>query len=256
MSIHTQPWRQLVAAAVLVVGATACGSDGDRTVTPTAPQAPSPPAPPPAPPSEGRLVTGTVIEFTSAGERRSVPNLRLRVRDGGTRSGAVGGVELADVVTDKDGRYEIPNVTAFVLFFSIAPGSSHRFLCDQYPLFMLREPTSPGFPNLSDLLVVSASWSGDRLPPGMWSIGTSVYGTVSERIDGTMRPVAGATVTLDSGNQDPPATTSATGFYMVCSVVGTDQLRTITARKAGYTDTVRQIFGGWDFDVHLELARR
>ena len=65
----------------------------------------------------------------------------------------------------------------------------------------------------------------------------------------------GATVTLDSGTQDSPATTSPTGFYMVCSVVGTDQYRTITARKDGYSLAGRQIFGGWDFRVDLELAR-
>jgi hypothetical protein len=49
--------------------------------------------------------------------------------------------------------------------------------------------------------------------------------------------------------------TSATGFYMVCSVVGTDQTRMITARKDGYRTAARQIFGGSDFRVDLELAR-
>jgi hypothetical protein len=42
---------------------------------------------------------------------------------------------------------------------------------------------------------------------------------------------------------------------MVCSVVGTDQYRTITVSKAGYSPASRQIFGGWDFRVDLELAR-
>jgi len=85
-----------------------------------------------------------------------------------------------------------------------------------------------------DLPLVSASWSGDRLPPRMSWPGTSVHGTVSERVDGALRPVAGATVTLDSGIPDPPATTTASGFYMICSEVGTDKYRTITALKAGY----------------------
>ena len=82
--------------------------------------------------------------------------------------------------------------------------------------------------------------------------GTSVHGTVSERVDGALRPVAGATVTLDSGIPDPPATTTASGFYMICSEVGTDQYRTITALKAGYRNTVRQIFGGWDSRIDLD----
>jgi hypothetical protein len=117
-----------------------------------------------------------------------------------------------------------------------------------------RLPAVPGFP-VGDLPVVHVSWSGDRLPPGMWSLGTSVDGTVSERVNETLRPVAGATVTLDGGTQDPPAVTSAAGFYMVCSVVGTDTTRTITARKDGYRTGVRQILGGRDSRVDLELAR-
>ena len=72
-------------------------------------------------------------------------------------------------------------------------------------------------------------------------------------------PVSGATVTLDSGDQDPPATTSAAAFYMVCSVVGTDQTRTITARKDGYRMAAREIFGGWTSgrsrtDARLKIA--
>jgi hypothetical protein len=89
----------------------------------------------------------------------------------------------------------------------------------------------------------------------MWISGTSVSGKVSERQGETLQPVAGATVTLDEGGQDPAATTNAAGFYMVCSLVGTDQYRTISARKAGYRTVTRQIFGGWDFVVDLEIAR-
>jgi hypothetical protein len=249
MSRYTKA-RRLVAVAALLVTIAACDSGVDRTVTaPTAPPTPSPPTPP----QEG-VIAGTALEFTTTGERRPVPNLRLRVRAGSSADGAVGGAELPDVVTDTNGRYEIAGVTSGLLFLSTAPGSSHRFLCDFYPL-ITRLP--PGLPTslMRDLPVVSVSWSGDRLPPGMWSPGTSVHGTVSERVDGTVRPVAGAAVTLDSGNQDPPATTTASGFYMICSEVGTDQYRTITARKEGYRNTTRQIFGGWDFRIDLELAR-
>ena len=85
--------------------------------------------------------------------------------------------------------------------------------------------------------------------------GTSVYGVVSERVGGMPQPIAGATVTLDSGTQDPPATTNAAGFYMICSVVGTDQERTVTARRNGYRQTSRTILGGWEPLVNLELAR-
>ena len=213
--VETRPGGgPLGAAAALIVSIAACDGGTDRTViAPTAPPTSSPPAPPPA-----GTVTGMVLEFTTTGERRPVPNLRLQVRTGGPADGAVGGVELPDVVTDRNGRYEIAGVTSPLLFFTTAPGSDYRFLCDFYPL-VTRLPAVPRF---HDLPVVHVSWSGDRLPAGMWSLGTSVDGTVSERVNETLRPVAGATVTLDGGTQDPPAVTSATGFYMVCSVVGTD----------------------------------
>lgn len=250
MSRHIQVGR-LVVVATLLVAVAAC--DRDRTViAPTASPTPSPPTPSPIP-IQG-VIAGTVVEFTATGDHRPVPNLRLRVRAGSSADGAVGGAELPDVVTDTNGRYEISNVTSGLLFLSTPPGSSHQFLCDFYPLITR---LSPGLPiSLArDLPVVSASWSGDRLPPGMWSPGTSVHGTVTERVDGVLRPAAGATVTLDTGNQDPPATTRANGFYMICSEVGTDQYRTITALKNGYRNTVRQIFGGWDFRIDLELER-
>ncbi len=72
----------------------------------------------------------------------------------------MGGVELPEVVTDKNGRYEIPGVTGTLLFFTTAPGSDHRFLCDYYPLGV----TQPGRPEyFSDLLVFRGdSWSADR----------------------------------------------------------------------------------------------
>jgi hypothetical protein len=46
---------------------------------------------------------------------------------------------------------------------------------------------------------VHTAWSGIQLPPGMWIVGTSVFGTVSERVNGSLQPVGGATVSLDGG---------------------------------------------------------
>jgi hypothetical protein len=82
-----------------------------------------------------------------------------------------------------------------------------------------------------------------------------VSGVVSERVNGQVMPVSDATVMLDSGLQDPPSTTNSAGFYMVCSIVGSDQTRTITVRKTGYRALTREIFGGWDSRVDLELTR-
>ena len=197
-------------------------------------------------------MSGTALEFTADGAQRPVPNLRLKVRSASQFDGAVGGVDLADIVTDANGRYEIAT-TSLILFVSTAPGSEYRFLCDFYPL---EPPLAARLPqsSLHDLPLVHASWAGNALPPGMWSAGTSVHGTVSARINGKLKPVAGATVMLDNGIQDPPATTTAAGFFQICSEVGTDQSRTITARKNGYSPATRQILGGWDYRVDLELA--
>ena len=240
MSMHTRATRRLGAAA-LVISLAACGQDATS---------PSPPSLPPPPPTAGITVSGTVLEFTASGEHRPVANLRLKVRAEGPRSDAVGGVDLADTVTDADGRYSITNVSARSLWFQTAPGSEYRFLCDFYPAFL--QTSNP----VTDLPVVRADWSGNQLPRGMWIVGTSTYGTVSERIDGNLQPVAGATVSLDGGLQDPPATTRATGFYMICSTVGTDQFRDIAAQRTGYIPITRRILGGWDYEVNLELARR
>ena len=63
-------------------------------------------------------------------------------------------------------------------------------------------------------------------------------------------------MTLDGGRTDPPATTNAAGFYMVCSEVGSDAYRDLVAHSSGFIPVTRQVFGGWDYVVHLEMTRR
>lgn len=192
-------------------------------------------------------MSGTVLEFTATGDVRPVPNLRLKVLAGSRVDGAVGGVALADTVTDANGRYTITDVSASLLFFQTAPGSEYRFLCDAHPV-LLRFP-------FTDLPVVHTSWSGNQPPRNMWIIGTSVWGTVSEQVNGSLQAVADATVRF-ADPTDPPATTSATGFYMICSLVGTDQTRTISVSKTGYNLATREIVGGYDREFNFELTRR
>ena len=45
------------------------------------------------------------------------------------------------------------------------------------------------------------------------------------------------------------------GFYIACSVVGTDQIRTISAQKAGYRTATRELLGGVETEVNLEMVR-
>ncbi len=230
----------LVGVCLATLASTACDQTGPSAIVPT--EVPTPPGP--------DDLTGRVVEFGMFGERWPVPNLRLKVRTAGPAASFAGGADLPDVVTDQAGRYVIPNVagTFPILFVETAPGSQHHFLCSPHQIFVRRFFT--------ELPVVPVTWSGESVPPGMWISGTSVYGKVSERLGETSLPVAGATVTLDGGVPDPPATTNAVGFYIVCSVVGTDQYRTIAAEKVGYGTVARQILGGWEFNINLELNRQ
>src|SRR5262245_29160327 len=213
---------QLCAAAAFVVSVAACGTDG--------------PAPTPIQNDEQRRgVRGTVMDWTVPGAPRPVPHLRLQVRAKGPTDGAVGGEDLPDVVTDENGRYEITEATQHWLFFRTAPGADYKFLCPFYPAsgrpFDRRPQVLP---------VVHASWSGDALPAMFLFI--QAFGVVSERADEQLRPVAGATVMFENGLQDPPSTTSDSGFYGLCSIVGADQTRTVTARKDGYRTVSRDFF--------------
>jgi hypothetical protein len=246
MSRHSRTIR-LLGAVALASSLAAC----EGATTPTQPRATPPPPPPP--PSAGLTVSGRVLEFMASGANRPVPNLRLKVRMGTPGGGdVVGGVDLADIVTDADGRYTISDVSALVLYFQAAPGSDYRFLCEFHPIF--RYPHQRQFQH-TDLPVVHVAWSGNQPIPGMRVESTSVYGTVSERVGGSLQPVAGASVSLDGGVAEPPATTSATGFYMICSINGSEQFRNITAQKSGYMTATRQIFVLYDMKVDLELGR-
>src|SRR5262245_13836801 len=174
----------LVAAAISL-GMLACGGSPTEPSTPT----PTPTVTPTPTSGTLRTVTGTVLEFGDDGGSRPVPNLRLKVRASGPYDGAIGSAELPDVVTDTNGRYTVSGGGASLVFFSAAPGSGHKFLCDAYPVNM-RMP-------LGGLPVVASTWSGNRPPPAMGIIGTSIYGTVTENINGVAQPVPDATVILD-----------------------------------------------------------
>ena len=96
---------------------------------------------------------------------------------------------------------------------------------------------------------------GDRMPAGHEGHETSSDGRVFERRNGHVQPIAGAVVTIGAGDHDPPATTSDTGFYMICSVVGSEQYREVSARRNGYEPASQRFFAGWEFTVDFELFR-
>jgi hypothetical protein len=84
----------------------------------------------------------------------------------------------------------------------------------------------------------------------------SSWGLVSGRDEnGLLQPIEGATVMHGSGLGDPPATTSETGFYAICSVVGTGQTRSVTAQKLGYEPVTHWISGELGEVVDFELTR-
>ena len=245
-AVLAQGSTRLPGLLVLALLAAACAEGVGPTPIPE-------PGPTPAPETSAAqsvTVAGRVMDWTMPTAPQPVPNLRLHVRAMHPTGGAVNGTPLPDVVTDASGRFEVVDAprnflnSSSLLFVQTAPEAEYKFLCPFYPV---------GGPYPSDLPVVHVSWAGNTLPA--FNVGTSVSGVVAERVNGQVLPVVGATVTLDAGLQDPPSTTSETGFYMACSIVGGDQVRTITARKAGYRMVTREIFGGWDFRVDLELAR-
>ena len=237
MSIHTNATRLISAAALVILLAAGCDS--------ATPLPPSPPPPPPPPPT-GVTVSGVVLDYTDTGNPRPVPNLRLQVRVSGPLSGAVGSTPLPATVTDANGRYTITDVTGFFVFFQTAPESAYRFLCDWYPV-ELRSPAT-------ELPVVHTLWSVNRPSPDLARVSSFVWGTVSERVDGSLQPVRGATVLLDDGVPDGPTTTNANGFYMICSMVGADQFRTVAVFKPGYNPAARDIREGGE--AHFELTHR
>lgn len=248
MAGHCGLARRLFVAAAFVV-TFGCGEQGPSSPSTVRFPPTSSSSPAPASPFAPRDVAGTAFEYTESGDRRPIANLRLKVRAPGPTGGPIGGLELPDVITDEHGRYMIPEVSALFLYIETAPESQYSFLCDSYPLLGLGDS---GFD--TDLPLVHITWSGDS-PPWNWISGTSVWGRVSERDNGILRPVAGVTVTIDEGNPDGPAITTASGFYMICSATGTDQVRTITARKDGYRTATRESLGGWESSVHFELDR-
>jgi hypothetical protein len=187
-------------------------------------------------------MSGTVREFRGSGGWTPVANLRLRVRALSATDGAVGGQDLPDVVTDAEGRYSVPNVTAYAIFFQTTPDADQRFLCDWFPAF----PS-----HAMELQVVPRAWSGPP-PPGMWSVGGPVQGHVTEQAAGGVTlPVPNAIVTVENGNQDPPATTDARGFYMICSIAGADQWRRVTASKPGFDTLMQEILSSGVLDFTL-----
>jgi hypothetical protein len=203
------------------------------------------PIPTPTPPL---TVSGTVLGFRETGRWVPVPNLRLKVRADGPSFRIIDRTPLADTVTDADGRYTINDNSAFVLYFQTDPESEYRFLCDWSPLVTI-EP-------LRELPVVHRTWSGNRPPPGFFGLESGAWGTVSELIDGSLQPVADATVILDAGIFEPPATTSPNGFYKICSTAGPDaQPRTVAAFKTGYNGDARD-FQDYGDGIHLQLTRK
>ena len=192
-------------------------------------------------------VSGTVVEFRATGEQVPVANLRLKVRARGLSGGALLATPLPDIVTDAQGRYTVNDTSEFVFFFQPDPESEYRFLCDWWPIVR-------SFP-LRDLPVFHKTWSGNRPPSQMSLIEAGAWGTVSEQVDGSLQPVADATVLLDSGMFDPPATTRQNGFYMICQTTDPDPgPRTVTAFKTGYNMVTRdaRTFG----DVNIQLTRK
>ena len=256
--------------ATLALALSACGGEtpvqptpaplqsaGPPVVTTTAPVTPSVVTPPVAAPTEPGTVEGRAFAFTSAAAAPTpIPNLRLRVRTGAYYYEDVGGTPVADIVTDASGRYRLTGLPVNeVLVIEPAPGSEYEFICPSYPLF-----TDASWREFATLPLIHATTQLDRLPaPGLldearfWVPGNAIVGTVTERQNGQLVPISGATVTLDGRS---PVTANVHGFFVICSV---DRFaRGISASKTGYQSVTRVIdlFDSLDFNINFELPRQ
>ena len=189
-------------------------------------------------------VSGSVLEFTTEGLRGPVPGVRLRVRWGNS-DGPKG--DLPDAITDASGNYSIPDVsTDVMLFLATAPGSEYRSLCTAWPVQVQGPP-----PPITALPVVHNSWSGSQPPRDTWAMYGTTYGVVSERVDGRLQPLGGATV---GGPGMSVETTNAAGFYVSCTAWGWGDT-TLTVQKPGYSQASRVISLGFGSSVDFELTR-
>jgi len=231
--------RNTIAVLALMLGSSGCGE-----APPTAPLAATPPLDVPAPTVPRNIVhEGVIRKIQATGDPQPVPHLRLLPWDP-IQIGQVGARRLPDTTTDQSGRFRIVSADN-ILWLEMAPGSPVKFTCPFFPHHYQ--------PRATDVYVVDASWAGEPFWPGLWLLG--IRGVVTERVGEAVRPVAGAIVTLDDGSQDPPSITSTNGFYSICSTVGADFTRTVTARKDGYRPAALTILWGWDFDVNFTLQR-
>jgi hypothetical protein len=227
---------KLLFSVVIVLTVLACSCGG--------PFAPLPPEPPPTTGPPDEVANGVVYEIDSGNLRRPVPNLRLLVWQQVT--GRVDAVRLPDSTTDLLGRFSVSGATGPVVYLETAPGSPVKSMCASgSPLLLL-----PG--RVEEVFVVDSSWSGQWQPSRL----PLLSGVVSERVGEVMQPVAGATVTIEDGRVDPPATTNAIGFYSICSAMGADFTVTVTARKDGYQPVTKTMTWGWDYIVDFTLDRR
>jgi hypothetical protein len=129
-------------------------------------------------------------------------------------------------VTDANGRYSIPGIGIDVMvYLNPAPETEYKTLCNTWKIDYWSHK-----PHATDLPVFHKSWAGDRLPPDSWT-SDGIYGVVSERVDGRLQPIEGATV---GGNGIENATTNAKGFYMSCLLAFDWGDTAMTAVKDGY----------------------
>jgi hypothetical protein len=204
---------------------------------PTAPQPSSPPY----------TLSGVVLDYTSAGPRPQ-SGVPLLVRSWGS-PGA-----LLEVTSDANGRYEISGVPGGAVTIQPSIKSDYRAPCPAGTDVLNGNATFDV--HVVSTTLLSTSGAPASMPKSVIWFSGVVFETTSEG----RRPIAGATVDLDSDETFVATTlTDSAGQYLVCTAppgTGTDQLMWVQVQREGYRPVGRSVYGGWDYTgADVELIR-
>jgi hypothetical protein len=234
-------------AAGAVIAVTACSPSAPGDVN-------TPPTVPPSAPTGGlavSTVSGVAYEHT-AGGIQPLGNLPLRVD--GMRDGYAH--VTIDVVTDADGRYEVPGLEREFVMVGARP--QHAYLSPCSSRLWLRNDDAVNV-HVVSRAVLLATGTPQSMPPlsklaGYPLVG-AVSGFVTESTPGGVRPVAEASVEHlygdgRSGNPTGFTLTNADGYYVLCGYWD-DYGQAVRVSKDGYRTAIQSIGASWlnDFQV-------
>jgi len=160
------------------------------------------------------------------------------------------------VTSDANGRYQISGVPRSAVTIEPSIKSDYRAPCPAGSDVLNGNTTF-------DVNVVSKTLlSTVGAPQSMPTSSIWFSGVVFETTPEGKRPIAGATVNLESTVGESAFATTLTnsaGQYLICTAppgVGTDQVMWLDVQRDAYAPGGRMVFGGWDYtEADVQLIR-